>query len=136
MKFISTKGREHAIDIRPSRWPRRPEGECKSKLQWGVSVIIDELYPYEAILEEFFVPGDSLYIDFFLPRKRLAVEVHGRQHYEYSEFFHGSKKKFKQSQERDSRKKHWCELNGIKLIEIAYDDKEDSIRSKLKGDTE
>jgi hypothetical protein len=134
MKFISTKGGEYKVDIRPSRWPRRSKEDCKSKLQWGVSSIISETYPNDIILEEFFVSGDFLYIDFLLPRRSLAVEVHGRQHFEYSPFFHGSKTNFLKSQDRDKRKKKWCELNQIRLVVIKYDDKEDMIRLKLKND--
>ena len=134
MKFISTKGREHKIDIRPSQWPRRSEEACKSKLQWGVSSILNELFPNDVILEEFFIPGDSLYIDFLLPRRKLAVEVHGRQHFEYSQFFHGSKENFRKSQQRDRRKLEWCSLNKIQMVAINHDDTEDVIRLKLKSD--
>lgn len=132
MKFLSTNGRLHALDIRPSKWPRRSEADCKSHLQWTVSQKIDELFPRDVILEEFHVPGENLYIDFFLPRKRIAVEVHGAQHYCYSEFFHGSKELFKQSQERDRRKKNWCEINNIRYIEIRFDDDEETVINKLK----
>ncbi len=134
MKFISTTGREYKVDLRPSRWPRRPKEECKSSLQWGVSQILSELYPNDIIFEEFFIPGDCLYIDFFVPRRGIAIEVHGRQHYEYSEFFHGSKASFLKHQKRDSRKESWCKTNNIDLVVIKYNEKEDSIRSRLKID--
>ena len=134
MKFYSTKGRVIKLDLRPSRWPRRSEEDCKSKLQWGVSSIIGEMYPHDVILEEFFVPGDHLYIDFFLPRRKLAVEVHGQQHYSYNPYFHGSKENFLKSLERDQRKVEWCGMNNIDLIVIKYDEKEDEIRLKLKND--
>lgn len=134
MKLFSTKGREYKVDIRPSRWPRRSKEDCKSNLQWGVSCIISEIYPTDVILEEFFIPGDGLYIDFFLPRRKLAVEVHGRQHYEYNVHFHGNKENFIKSQQRDMKKAAWCGINNIELIEIMYNEKEDSIRLKIKND--
>lgn len=132
MKFLSTTGKEHKIDIRPSRWPRRTEEKCKSRIQWGASVILDELYPGDYILEEFFIPGERLYIDFFLPRRKLAVEVQGKQHYEYNRFFHGSKASFKESKIRDRRKSEWCKINGIRLVIVKYNDKEEEIKTKLK----
>lgn len=133
MKFYSTRGREYKVDIRPSKWPRRSEEDCKSKLQWSVSCILSELYPNDIILEEFFIPGDHMYIDFLLPRRKLAVEVHGRQHFEYSPHFHGSKENFLKSLERDRRKFIWCNWNNLDLVVVKYDDKEDSIRSLLKN---
>jgi hypothetical protein len=136
MKFISTKGREYKVDIRPSRWPRRSKEACKSKLQWGVSSILSDLYPTDVILEEFFIPGEGLYVDFLLPRRKLAIEVHGRQHYEYNVHFHGSKENFRKSQNRDRRKAEWCELNQITLLSIKYNEKEEEIRLKLKNDKE
>lgn len=132
MKLLATNGKLHAIDIRPSKWPRRSEADCKSHLQWTVSQALDKLYPQDVVLEEFHIPGESLYIDFFLPRKRLVVEVHGAQHYCYSEFFHGSKEAFQQSKLRDKRKRDWCELNNITFVEIRYDDDEEEVLNKLK----
>ncbi len=132
MKFLSTNGRLHSLDLRPSKWPRRSEENCKSHLQWTVSQQIDKVFPKEIVLEEFHVPGEKLYADFFLPRKRIIIEVHGAQHYCYSEFFHGSKELFKQSQERDKRKKEWCEINNITYVEIRFDDTEQDIINKLK----
>lgn len=134
MKFISTQGRIHKIDLRPSKWPRRPEADCKSKIQWRTGLIIDELFPNEIVLEEFFLPGDRLYLDFFLPRKKIAVEVMGDQHYNFNSFFHGSKEDFLRSQERDSRKSLWCTLNNISLVVIRQSDKEDKVRNKLLSD--
>lgn len=88
----------------------------------------------EVVLEEFYVPGEKLYIDFFLPRKKIAVEVMGEQHYAFSRHFHGTYDNFKRSQERDNRKSLWCTMNDINLIRIRPDDSEEECRNKLLCD--
>jgi len=134
MKFLSTEGRIYKIDLRPSKWPRRSSDNCKSNFQFSVGEIVDKVFPNEIILEEFYIPGDRLYIDFFLPRKRIAVEAQGRQHYEYSNFFHGSQENFKLAQSRDRRKSLWCTCNDIKLVVIRESDDEEKIVNKLLSD--
>lgn len=132
MNLLSTNGKVHKIDLRPSKWPRRSKEACKSELQWGVSCLLTENWPNELVLEEFYIPGDGLYVDFFMPRSMVAIEVHGQQHYAYNAHFHGSRQKFVESQQRDSRKKEWCQVNGITLVEIAFNEKQDNILGKLK----
>ena len=132
--FLSTNGRSYKLDIRPSKWPRKEPGESKSKFQQRVGEAVDKTFPTEVILEEFFIPGERLYIDFFLPRKSIAIEAHGGQHYEYNQFFHGTKENFKRSKERDARKKLWCEINQIKLVIIDTRDKEEEVINKLLSD--
>jgi hypothetical protein len=134
MKFLATDGRAHNVDIRPSRWPRREPGGSKSNFQQRVGESVDSVFPQDIILEEFFIPGDRLYIDFFLPRRSIAVEAQGIQHYEYNVFFHGTKENFKRSKERDGRKKLWCELNNIRLVVIGPKDKHEEVVDKLLSD--
>lgn len=131
MKFISTDGRITKIDLRPSRWPRRSEDDSKSLFQYRVGKVVDLVFPEEIILEEFYIPTDRLYIDFYLPRKSLAVEAHGDQHFAYSQFFHGNKENYIRSQERDRRKSLWCATNEIRLVIIRESDTDEVIRSKL-----
>jgi len=134
VKFLSTEGREYKIDLRPSKWPRRSSDKCKSNFQFFVGEVVDEVFPNEVILEEFYIPGDRLYIDFLLPRKRIAVEAQGKQHYEYSNFFHGSQENFRLAQARDRKKSLWCSVNNIHLVVIREADSEEQIRNKLLSD--
>ena len=69
-----------------------------------------------------------------MPRKRIAVEAQGRQHYEYSSFFHGTKENFKLAQSRDRKKSLWCTFNDIKLVVIRESDDEKQIVNKLLSD--
>lgn len=131
MKFYDTKGREHKIDIRPSRWKRKAVGEGKGLFQSKVGELLAHKYVGEFVLEEFPIPGENLRLDFFLPRRKLAVEVQGTQHYEFNAFFHEDKYAFQASQQRDKRKVKWCELNGINLIKVDWGIKEEIILNLL-----
>lgn len=131
MKFVDTKGREHSIDIRPSRWPRKEIGEGRGKYQSLVGEIINELFPGYHILEEFPCVGEGLHLDFFVPKRRLAVEVHGSQHFQFNSFFHSDKAAFARQQANDRRKRTWCELNDIRLVEIRWGESEENVRKAL-----
>lgn len=72
-------------------------------------------------MEEVTIPGaSSMYLDIYLPLIPLAVEVHGRQHYEHVPFFHKSKAEFLLSQRRDKDKAAWADLNDIPLVVLPY----------------
>lgn len=129
MKFTDTKGRLHSIDIRPSRWPQKALGEGKGKFQSKIGSLLNDIYPGDIICEEFPCVGEGLQLDFFIPRKKVAVEVQGRQHNEFVEFFHGTAEGFKAQKARDSRKEEWCELNGIRLVKIEWGAKTNNIIS-------
>ena len=131
MKFFDTKGREHALDIRPSKWPRKPIGEGRGKFQSKVGVMLAELFKGSHILEEFPCVGDGLHLDFFVPTKRLAVEVQGTQHTKFNKFFHQDKAAFVRQKMNDKRKVLWCELNEIRLVKIAWGESDENIKIAL-----
>ncbi len=61
---------------------------------------------------DFVVFDDDGYVDFI-------IEYQGRQHYEASSKF-GGKRGLYQQQHNDNKKRRFCALNDIKLIEIPY----------------
>lgn len=63
--------------------------------------------------------------DFFLPNYNLAIEYNGRQHYEFVKFFHKNEEGFKQSIQRDKKKKEYCDKNNIELLIISYQEDKD-----------
>lgn len=134
MKFLSTRGGIAKIDIRQSRWPRKSKEDSKSYFQWRVGQIIDDVFPDEVVLEEFSIPMERLFVDFFLPRKKIVIEAHGNQHFTYNKFFHGSWENFTMSKLRDKRKELWCEINNLRLVIIKECDDEEIIRHKLLSD--
>lgn len=116
MKLKDLSGKEYHLDIRSVKFPMRSEASCKSKIQYQCGQIIQKRFPFDIILEEIPVPGERLFIDFFIPTRRLAFEIQGGQHEKFSQFFHGTTRGFEESKARDIRKKEWCELNNITLI--------------------
>lgn len=67
----------------------------------------------------------------------FLIEYQGRQHYEASGKF-GGKKGLYQQQYNDAKKRRFCQLHGIKLIEVPYTDENllsyDYIIKKAYGD--
>ncbi len=131
MNFYDTQGREHKVDLRPSKWPRKEIGEGRGKFQSEVGEIIAEMFPGYYVLEEFPCFGDNLHLDFFLFAKRLAVEVQGSQHHKFNPFFHKDKAAFVRQKSNDKRKALWCEINKIRLVKIDWGESEENIRKAL-----
>jgi len=77
---------------------------------------IKQEYGDQTILEEFTIPKSRLRIDFFLPNLMMAIEVHGRQHFEFVKHFHGTRKNYIHAKHNDAEKARWCELNNIELV--------------------
>lgn len=95
--------------------------------------LLAALFPFDQRLEELYLPGsDGLTADFYLPSRRLAIEVQGEQHSRFVPFFHRHRLGFMQSQIRDGKKKAWCLLNSILLVELPYDERDDEWATRIK----
>ncbi len=110
-----------------------------SKLHQKAKRTIEEFYPYDSILEEVVLPGSkdqfgsrNLRADMFLPSRRILIEVHGEQHYNFNKFFFKNKLEFYKAKARDSDKKRWCESNEIELLELNYNEDVDDWREKIR----
>lgn len=57
--------------------------------------------------------------DIYIPRKKIAIEYHGQQHYEPVEHF-GGVEAFRRNQERDARKCELAKKHKVKLVEWPY----------------
>lgn len=101
----------------------------KSSLHLQARELITKTYPTLQILEE--VPitlrkSETLYLDFYIPLKKICFEVHGEQHHKFVPFYHSNKLNFLKAQKRDKEKQEWCELNGIQYIVLNYDENSDT----------
>lgn len=94
----------------------------KSKLHLRARNLLRSIYPVDQILEEVSMPGSSLFFDFVLPRKRICIEVQGRQHYSLNAFFHKNLIKFGQTQQNDEMKREFCRLNNLLLVELPHNE--------------
>jgi very-short-patch-repair endonuclease len=113
----------------------------RSKYHVKARNLLKEIYNSYRILEEVKLPGSTelhrksvLYLDFYIPSIKVAIEVHGEQHYEYNPFFHKSKADFLKSKARDEDKIRWCEINDIRVITLKYSESEDEWRNRIKGE--
>lgn len=106
------------MDIIPERYPLRSRSQSKSYGQYALGRLIRNIYGQVVILEEFPVPDERLFLDFYLPHHNLVFEYHGVQHDQFNKFFHVNQRGFQNSQARDGRKKQWCEINDIVLVEV------------------
>lgn len=63
----------------------------------------------------------SLRLDFYLPDYNIAIECQGRQHFEIVNAFKGEKG-LEYTNQNDDIKYKQCELNGVKIYYIKYND--------------
>ena len=79
-----------------------------------------------------------LQLDGFCEELKLAFEYQGKQHYEYPNYYHKTKKQFEAQKYRDKIKKNLCKENNVILIEIkeikdlSYENVELIVNSVLK----
>lgn len=67
------------------------------------------------------VTSENLELDMYNSDLKLAVEYHGRQHYEYVPFLHNhSRINFQNQKYRDEKKIDLCRQNGVTLIVVPY----------------
>ena len=106
----------------------------KSALHLRTRQLLYDIFPTLQILEEVSIPirrSETLYLDFYLPLKKICVEVHGEQHYKFIQFYHNSILGFIKAKKRDSDKKEWCELNNIAYIDLPYNETDDQWKQRI-----
>lgn len=62
--------------------------------------------------------GCSLELDGYNESLSIAFEHHGAQHYRHVKHFHRTQEAFDAQRDRDRRKLHMCELNGVRLLVV------------------
>lgn len=103
------------------------DARATSSLHKAARVILKKRFPTLQILEEVKIRikrGKILYLDFYLPLRKLAIEVNGEQHYTYSSHFHTNRVGFLNSKRNDRQKTEWCDLNGIDLLVFRFDEQD------------
>ena len=75
----------------------------------------------------------NLELDMYNKDLRLACEYNGKQHYEYTPYFHRNNiQNFYKQQQRDNMKRNICNKLGIRLIEVPYTVKIEDIENYIK----
>lgn len=107
----------------------------QSSLHKAANALLSEIYPTITILQE--VPiairkNQTLYLDFYIPLLKRAIEVHGEQHYKFVAHYHSNAMGYIKHKKRDSDKKEWCEINGIEHIELPYNETIEQWKLRIK----
>ena len=115
MKVVTLTSEEVVWNVTASRAPMKSKDVCRSQLQYEIGELLQRRFPYDTILEDITIPRSKLSLDFFIPQRRIAIEVQGSQHFNQNSFFHETKTDFFRQQERDLQKAKFCSLNRITL---------------------
>lgn len=109
-----------------------PINRHPSKMELEISKFLDILgifYIQEYFTKDLKSPltGNKLYIDFYLPTYKLAIEYDGEHHFKNKDAI-----KLKEQQIRDAAKNKWCKHHGIKMIRFNKNNKEEFANTILK----
>lgn len=78
------------------------------------------------------ITNRQLPYDFEIKGKKILIEVQGKQHFEFTQIFHGTIENFEYQLFRDNFKKQFAEKQGYQIIYINYDELSDgSFRNKI-----
>jgi hypothetical protein len=95
----------------------------KSSFHLQARQLLSSIFPTLQILEEVSIPlrrSETLYLDFYMPLKKMCIEVHGEQHYNFVPFYHNNILNYLRSQKRDREKEEWCLMNGLRYVVLPH----------------
>ena len=105
-----------------------------SKLLQKALQVISETIPGILILEEVTIPvdkGKKLYLDIYLPKHKVCVECHGKQHGQTRVKFFQTRQQHNKQLQNDNDKYNWCIENGIKILYFHHDESPETWQNKL-----
>jgi very-short-patch-repair endonuclease len=117
MKFYDSYGKIRNLKT-PQKYLIDWSVASRSKFQNNIKNFIKDYWVHDVVFEEFRVVGSRLSLDFYNANKKIAIEVQGDQHVKYVKHFHKNRMKYLDQLKRDQKKLDFCEMNGIKLVEI------------------
>jgi hypothetical protein len=118
MIFTTLAGSKKRLK-KPKQYLIQWDKKSRSKFQYNVKTFLKKYWSQDMVFEELPLAGSKMSFDLFNASQNVAVEVQGQQHIKYTPYFHGAaKSNFLGQIRRDNDKQKYCELNGIKLIEI------------------
>ena len=107
----------------------------RSSQRW-LFLQVQKLFPHEEIVEDYFhseisrISGFNVQFDIFMIERNIAIEYHGKHHYEDMPAGFSNLETY---QQRDTEKEKLCKEHGIQLIVIPYwwNNKLDSLKTYL-----
>lgn len=128
MKVLGLDKKEYTLNT--SKYQNIQDNKSSPHIK--VRKLLHELFPNDIVLEEVKIPKTRLFLDFFLPSKRLIIEVHGEQHYKYNRYFYKNKLEFIEAIKRDNLKIEWSNINNFSIIILPYNE-ENQWRDKIES---
>jgi hypothetical protein len=116
MKWTTAKG-----NIRPlseKKYSINWNANSLSLFQFNVKQFFKKYWWEDVVGEEVILPQTRLRVDLINFTKKVAVEVNGLFHVEYTPYFQNSVEDFEKQVYRDVLKEHLLEKNGFQVIEI------------------
>jgi hypothetical protein len=116
MKWITAKD-----NIRPlseKKYAIKWNGDSLSFFQFNVKQFFKKYWKDDVVGEEVLLPQTRLRVDLMNFSRKIAVEVNGLFHVEYTTYFQNSVEDFEKQVYRDVLKEHLLEKNGFEVIEI------------------
>lgn len=120
MKWVDRNGKVRNVSIK--KYLIDWEKPAPSKEAQVVKDFLKEFCKDHIVLEEFRIPRTRLRVDFVNLTRRFAIEHAGRQHTNYTEYFHGSPMGYLNSLKRDDMKYQELIRNDFKFIETTKQD--------------
>ena len=112
-------------------WVRRSDKKM-SRGHAALTFMLKKMLPGVEVINEHHI-GERLMLDVYCPKYKLALEFHGRQHFEFNNFFYKSYDDFLLAKERDVRKEELCKRQGITLVTFCYNERltEDDVFNRI-----
>lgn len=120
MILTTLSGKKIVLNVTQSKFPIKSKDSSRSIFQYNVGQILVKKYPNLSILEEFYIPIENIYLDFFIPRLMIAVECQGAQHTAFNKLYHKNLTHFRSQVDRDYKKLSFCNQNNILLVTVPY----------------
>ncbi|CAI2168928.1 1462_t:CDS:2 [Funneliformis geosporum] len=116
------QGVKEVLGVEVDDAPEKLESKKNRKFQEKCILIAQVLLGEEPIVEyrPSFMRG--LELDAFFQHHRMALEVQGAQHRLHNTSWYKDVKKLEDIVDRDRKKRTLCQLNGIYLLEVWYDE--------------
>lgn len=98
---------------------------------YGTDDVFTSVHPIWALTEK----GVLYEFDIYIKSKGMFIEYNGIQHYEYTDFFQKTKKKFNEQKKRDRRKHKLAKENNFSVLIFKYDEPmfKDYVVNKIEG---
>lgn len=113
------------------RW-RRTGREVVSRVEEEWWLRVRTAFPRLRVERHVPLPGTSMHLDIYWPRRGVALEIQGEPHWYAVEHFGGAAG-LAQRQERDARKRAMCRALGITLIEVTPGTPWEVVQARLRN---